>query len=146
MSNDVKKKISEYLASHPYLNLATVSPDGTPLAHTVGYASDGPTVYFVTDKKTRKARNIAGCPFVAYTVDEDYASIEMIQGVQIRGRAELVKDNAVIDKILGIMNKKYSYMKDLPKNPDYVFFKINPLEADFIDNTRGFGNRDHVSF
>jgi len=144
--SDVKNKISDFLASHPYLNLATVSPDGTPLVHTVGYASEGTTVYFVTDKNTRKAKNISNNPAVAYTVDEDYKDLAKIQGVQMKGRAEFVTDKTIVEKIFAIMNKKYSYMKDMPENPDYIFFKIKPVEADFIDNTVKFGHRDHVNF
>ncbi len=146
MGNDVENKISDYLSSHLYLNLATVSPDGTPLAHTVGFASDGATVYFVTDKNTRKARNIGNNPNVAYTCDEDYTDLFSIQGIQMKGKAERVTDGSVIEKTMGVMLKKYPQMKDMPENPDYVFFKVTPVEGVFIDNTKGFGHRDEMTF
>jgi general stress protein 26 len=146
MGNDVIQKISDYLSNHQYLNLATVRPDNSPLAHTVGYASDGATVYFMTDKKSRKAKNINSNPFVAYTVDEDYTDINKIQGVQMRGKAELLTDNSVIEKVFGIMLGKFPQIKDLPQNPDYVSFKITPVEAFFLDNTVGFGHRDNITF
>ncbi len=146
MDNDVEKKIGDYLSSHLYLNLATVSPDGTPLAHTVGFANDGATVYFVTDKKSRKANNIKGNHNVAFTCDEDYTDLYSIQGVQMKGIAELETDGAVIERIMGTMLQKYPQMKDMPKNPDYVFFKITPVVGVFIDNTRGFGHREEISF
>jgi general stress protein 26 len=146
MGNDVLKKITDYLASHPYLNLATVCPDNTPLAHTVGFASEGATVYFVTDRNSRKAKNITHNPSVAYTIDEDCTDLAKIQGVQMKGSAEPVSDKEVVGKILEMMNKKYPYMADLPQNPDYVFFKIEPIEAQFIDNTIEFGHRDSLTF
>jgi general stress protein 26 len=146
MGNDVEKKISDYLSSHLYLNLATVSPDGKPLAHTVGFANDGAIVYFVTDKKTRKANNINGNPNVAFTCDEDYTDLYSIQGVQMKGKAELETNGVVIEKIMGTMLQKFPQMKDMPENPDYVFFKITPLEGVFIDNTRGFGHREEITF
>jgi nitroimidazol reductase NimA-like FMN-containing flavoprotein (pyridoxamine 5'-phosphate oxidase superfamily) len=146
MAKDLKDKISDYLATHPYLNLATVCPDGTPLAHTVGYASEGATVYFVTDRKSRKARNIASNPAVAFTVDEDYENLADIQGIQMKGMAEEVTDPAVMQRVMRMMNEKYPYMKDLPENPDYGFFVITPGEAIFIDNTQGFGHRETMSF
>jgi general stress protein 26 len=146
MGNDGGRKIRDYLATHLYLNLATVSPDGTPLAHTVGYAPDGATVYFVTDKNSRKARNIARNPNVAYTVDEDYGDLFSIQGVQMKGRAERITDARTIEKILAMLLHKYPQMKDMPENPEYVFYKIIPLEGVFIDNTQGFGHRDTITF
>lgn len=146
MGNDVEKKISEYLSSHLYLNLATVNPDGTPLAHTVGFANDGVTVYFVTDSKTRKARNIDSKPDVAYTCDEDYIDLHSIQGVQIKGKAELVTDGPDIEKIMVLMLQKYPQMKDMPANPDYVFYRIEPVEGVFIDNRQGFGHREEIKF
>ncbi|MCK5511484.1 MAG: pyridoxamine 5'-phosphate oxidase family protein [Thermodesulfovibrionia bacterium] len=146
MGTDTKQKITDYLSAHPYLNLATVTPDGAPLAHTVGYVSEGATVYFITDKNTRKARNISSNPSVAYTVDEDYKELKSIQGIQMRGKAERVTDNALLKKVFGMMEKKYPYMNELPENPDYVLFRINPVEAHFIDNTVSFGHRDIVTY
>ena len=145
MSNDeVTKKISDYLAAHPYMTLATVSDDGSPVAHTLGYASEGTTVYFMTDKNTRKAKNISTNPSVAYTVDKDYTDLGKIQGVQMKGTAEPVTDGAVIGKVMGIMTEKFPQLKEMPENPDYVFFKIAPKEAYFIDNTVSFGHREHI--
>ncbi len=146
MSDDVKQKVSDFLSSHAYINLATVGPDSTPLAHTVGYASDGATVYFMTDKNTRKAKNIAGNPSVAYTVDEDHTELGRIQGVQMTGKASLLTDGPVIEKVMGIMAGKFPGLDKMPQNPDYVFFKIEPMEAQFIDNTLGFGHRDVVNY
>ena len=146
MSNEVKKKVSDYLSSHPYLNLATVCPDGTPLAHTLGYASDGATVYFMTDKNSRKAKNMSTCPSVAYTVDEDHTELARIQGIQMTAQAEVLTDGAEIQKVLEIMTGKFPNMRDIPENPDYVFYKVTPVEAQFIDNRVSFGYRETVQY
>ncbi len=143
MSSDPSGKIRDYLSSHHYLNLATIGPDGTPVAHTVGYAADGATVYFMTDRNSRKARNIAGNPAVAFTVDEDYADILKIQGVQMKGRAETVTDRASIDDVMGKLAAKFPQITAMPPNPDLVVIRIVPDEGFFIDNTAGFGHRDH---
>ncbi len=146
MSDDAKQKVSNYLSSHPYLNLATVSADGTPIAHTVGFVSEDADVYFMTDKNTRKAKNITSNPSVAYTVDEDQLDISRIQGIQMRGKASLVTDSTVIDKVSALLAEKYPFMKEMPVNPDYVLFRIDPVEALFIDNTVGFGHRDIAEY
>lgn len=40
MEKDAKQKVIDYLVGHLYLTLATVSRDGSPLSHTVGYFID----------------------------------------------------------------------------------------------------------
>lgn len=143
---DIRLQVIEYLASHPYMQLATVDPKGQPMAHTVAYASEGPTVYFITDAKSRKAKNMAANPSVAFVVDEDYSDLGEIRGVQILGRASVVKDKAQASRILALMAMKFPDFGKVPHNPSLVIFKVEPAEATFIDNTKGFGHRDTVKF
>ena len=104
--NTVKIKISAYLASHHYLRLGTVTDKATPQVHTVGYVSEDCTVYFVTDRKSRKAANIFENPAVAYAVDENYADIMTIQGVQIEGKASVVTMETEAMRLLDRMAEK----------------------------------------
>lgn len=142
----VMKQIADYLVLHPYLRLATVNKTGTPVAHTVGYVSEGATVYFITDSESRKARNIADNPAVAYTVDENYRELMAIQGVQMEGIASLVTDPDETVRIGRLMVEKFPAMQDLPQNPALVFFKVEPKLGYFIDCTVEFGHRDKVVY
>ena len=144
--DDIKTKIADYLAGHPYLRLATVTGDCTPLVHTVGYVSEGCTVYFVTDKNSRKAENIMSNPAVAYAVDENYRDVMAIQGVQMEGKATLITSEDEAGRLLGMMAQKFPGLEDMPPNPDLVFFRITPVKGYFLDNTASFGHRDLVEF
>ena len=144
--NAVKNQMSDYLKSHNVMTLATVTADGKPLAHTVEYASDGTTVYFVTNRLTRKARNIAVNPSVAFTVDEDYKDWSKIQGVQMEARAAIITDKAELEKASGIYAEKFPIVKSFPPNPDFVFVKVEPTSGFFLDYTKGFTHRDKVDF
>ncbi len=146
MERDAKKKLIDYLPGHPYLNLATVGPEGTPLAHTVAYFNDGGVVYIATDKTSRKAKNMMANSSVAFTVDEDQAAPPTMQGIQMRGTAMLVTDGAELGRVQQGMMAKYPAMKDMPPNPNYVVFRITPVEGYFLDNTMGYGYRDLVRF
>jgi nitroimidazol reductase NimA-like FMN-containing flavoprotein (pyridoxamine 5'-phosphate oxidase superfamily) len=142
----IKAKISDYLVSHPYLRLGTVSEDFTPQVHTVGYVSENCTAYFVTDRKSRKAENILKNPAVAYAVDENYEDIMVIQGVQMEGKATLITMETEAVRLLELMAKKFPGMEDMPPNPELVIFKIEPTRGYFLDNTVAFGHRDLVEF
>ena len=142
---EIKQKIENYLASRPYLQLATVKPNGAPLAHTLGFANAGAVVYFMTHKDTRKIANIADNPQVAYTVDEDCLELPKIQGVQMEGRAEILTEKMDIEKAVELLGQKFGGM-DIPHAEEMVFVKVAPVEAYFIDNTVAFGHRDYVTY
>lgn len=140
------KKIADYLVLHPYLRLATVNTAGTPIVHTVGYVSEGATIYFTTDSESRKARNIAANPAVAYAVDENYTELMAIQGVQMEGTASLVADRDEVVRIGRLMVEKFPALQDMPQNPALVFFKVEPKQGYFIDCPVEFGHRDKVVY
>jgi nitroimidazol reductase NimA-like FMN-containing flavoprotein (pyridoxamine 5'-phosphate oxidase superfamily) len=142
----IKTKIIDYLAAHPYLRLATVTDSCAPQVHTVGYVSEDAIVYFVTDKKSRKAANIFKNPAVGYAVDENYKDMMAIQGVQMEGSASLVTMETEAIRLLGLMAQKFPGIENMAPNPDLVFFKIEPSIGFFLDNTVGFGHRDMVEF
>ena len=142
----VKTNISAYLASHPYLRLGTVTAHCKPQVHSVGYVSEGCTVYFVTDRKSRKAENIFRNPAVAYAVDENYENVMAIQGVKIEGKASLVTMETEAMRLLGLMAQKFADMEKMEPNPDLVIFKIEPTRGYYLDNTRAFGQRDMTEF
>ena len=56
MTEELKDKIYEYLASNYYLNLATVSLQGSPVVHTMAYVSKDAIVYMPTNKIPEKSR------------------------------------------------------------------------------------------
>jgi len=143
--DEIKTKIADYLAAHPYLRLGTVNA-GDPQVHTVGYVSEGCIVYFVTDKNSRKAKNIFAHPAVAYAIDENYEDVLLIQGVQMEGKASVITLETEAMRLLDLMAKKFPGLDKIPPNPNLVFFKIVPSRGYFLDNSVSFGHRDLVEF
>ena len=146
MEKALQESIVEYLSAHRYLALASVDPDGRPVVHTMGYASDGAIVYCATNRETRKAQNMKRNPNVAYVVSEDYERWETIQGVQIQGKATILEDKAEIKQAIEILARKFPPFASLGQNPVYLFFKIEPIEGYFLDYTKAFGHRDRVDY
>lgn len=60
--DEIKIKISGYLAAHLYLRLGTVTTVSSPQVHTVGYVSEGCKVFFFTDRESCKTKNISANP------------------------------------------------------------------------------------
>lgn len=146
MKEELKQKISEYLATHYYLNLATVSPEGRPIAHTMAYVSEDTTVYLATNKSTRKVRNIMYNPAVAYTVDEDDPDWFDMQALQVEGWASIVEEEEEMRRIGEIMVGKFPVIADMPPDPDTILIKIVPDIAYYLDYSVEFGYRDRATF
>lgn len=145
-SEELKQKISAYLASHRKMTLATVTPDDRPIAHTVEYASDGAVVYFGTLRTTRKAQNIMKCPYVSYAVDEDYDDWMTIQGVQMEGTAAILTERKDLDHAMQLYLNKFPAVASFPPNPDMILVKIDPVAGFFLDYAKGFAHRDEARF
>ena len=146
MERDIKKKIEEYLSSHYYVRLATLKPDGKPVVHTVGYASEGTTLYIMTDRPSRKAQHVMKNPNVAYAVDENYDDFLSIKGIQMEGKARIVPEKAEIEKARGLLVKKFKQYSTLPPNRDIVIIKVEPVAGYYLDNSVRFGHRERVTF
>lgn len=151
MDQNVEKKLAGFLTAQKLLSLATVSEEGKPYATTVTYVSEGATLYFMTDSRTRKMVNIAKNPQIAYTVDEGYnADWSRIQGVQMEGKASVVKDDAERQRIQALLTQKFpqfaQMMANMPPNPNAVLVKLIPVSGFFLDNSLGFGHRHELKF
>jgi general stress protein 26 len=144
--DDLMKQVVEYLKAHKVMTLATVKADGRPLAHTVEYASDGTTVYFLTAMHSRKALNIIANQHVAFTVDEDYPEWSKIQGVQMEGKAAFMTEKADVDKAVDIYLEKFPAAAPLLPDPDIVFIKVEPIAGYFLDYSKGFAHVEELEF
>ena len=143
---EIKLKISNYLQNHQKMTLATVNPQGNPVAHTVEYVPDGAAVYFATKKDTRKAQNTIQNGNVAYTVDEDYEDWMKIQGIQMEGTACVVTGEDEVNRVFALYLERFPFVADFPPNPDLIFIKVEPCVAYFLDYEKGFTHRDRVTY
>lgn len=88
----------DYLLSRKSLQLATLNPDGSPHLATMWFGVLGGDIVMWTQRTSVKARNLRHDPRVACLVEsgEDYRSLK---GLSVRGRAELVEDDARLLRI-----------------------------------------------
>ena len=146
MSEDIKRKIKDYLTTHSYLALGTAGTDGNPSVHTMGYVSDGTIVYCISLKDTEKMRHIKQNPNVSYVVDEHYDNPLEIKGIQIKGIASLPEQKEEIDRAVSLIIQRFPEFAATGPESIVVIFKIEPIEGAYIDYSKGVGHRDWVKF
>ncbi|MBI4494188.1 MAG: pyridoxamine 5'-phosphate oxidase family protein [Chloroflexi bacterium] len=144
-----------YLEAHHTVTLATVGEEG-PWAAGLFYASEGFTLYFLSDPRTRHGRNLEANPRVAATIHEDYRDWRQIKGVQMEGTCQRVEGKLDQAKAVAVYLKKYPFVRDFLFKPQSlsagmasrvlstVWYRVTPTRVLFIDNSKGFGNRREV--
>jgi uncharacterized protein len=153
MSGELKRQILDYLHSHNTMTLATCA-GGTPWAATVFYASDELQLYFFSSPDARHSLNLAANARVAGTIQEDYKDWRAIKGIQLEGEVMLVDGVLEKAKAMAVYARKYADVIKLFTDPasgifykaflKVKFYRVVPQKIFFIDNERGFGNRQEL--
>ena len=146
MRDDLRRKILVLLAKHRIMTLATLRPEGWPQATTVGFVSDGFSLYFLCSAQSQKSANLQRDNRVSLTIDQDVANPLDIEGLSVAALAVPVSDSAEQQKALALMAEKYPEYKALPQ-PDLSqvqFYRLEPTVISVLDYRKGFGHTDTV--
>ncbi|RZF29639.1 pyridoxamine 5'-phosphate oxidase family protein [Paraburkholderia sp. UYCP14C] len=146
MKEQLKAKILSLLDQHRIMSIATLRPDGWPQTTTVGYVSDGLTLYFLCGPESQKAANLARDDRVSLTIDHDTPDLMAITGLSMAAHAYAVTDRAEAEKVLRMFPMKYPEVHALPlpmPSPDDVrIFRVCPTVISVLDYAQGFGHTD----
>lgn len=146
MDEQIKEKILSLLDQHRIMTIATLRPDGWPQATTVGYVSQGLTLYFLCGLESQKAANLARDDRVSLTIDHDTSDLMAITGLSMAAHARPVTDRAEAEKVLRMLPLKYPDMQAPPMpmpSPDEVrIFRVIPTVISVLDYSQGFGHTD----
>ena len=156
-ADDLRERVLAYLAAHNTVSLATIGADGQPWAATVFYAHVGTDLYFLSEPKTRHSQNILANGLVAATINEDYRDWQQIKGIQLEGRAAEVTGKVELARALASYLSKYPFVKQFlapgqllqgvqiaGKSFDIRLWRLRPERLYYLDNARGFGNRQEL--
>ena len=154
---DLRAVVRRYLAEHNTVSLATQGPEGL-WATTVFYVNLDLNLYYLSEPKTRHIQNVAANPDVAATINEDYKDWTQIKGIQMAGASTEVTGKRELVRALAAYVKKYPFvaqflspgqllagMKVAGRVMDIRLFRLTPSRLLFIDNQRGFSNRQEIS-
>jgi len=149
MNEELNRKILTLLDQHRIMTIATLRPDGWPQATTVGYASEGLTIYFLCGPGSQKAANLARDDRVSLTIDEDTSQVMEIAGLSMAARAQVVTDPGEAAKALRLLMVKYppqtSIPLPMPTPSDVRIFRVTPVVISVLDYTKGFAHTDLVT-
>ncbi len=138
-----KEAVLSFLKAHTIATLATVSPEGTPRARTIYYASDDAfNIYFLSLASTRKVSDIRANPTAAFVVSGD----DKMHTLQIEGIFVEMTDTATFGPIITELTA-HLYPANGPEAPithldnaKPVFFKLSPTWIRWGDFLKGHGN------
>jgi nitroimidazol reductase NimA-like FMN-containing flavoprotein (pyridoxamine 5'-phosphate oxidase superfamily) len=149
MDDALRQKILALLDQHRIMTVATLRPDGWPQATTVGYASEGLTLYFLCGLDSQKAANLARDNRLSLTIDHDTSQVMEITGLSMAARAQPVTDPAEAEKVIGLLMRRYpeqtSFTLPMPKVADVRIFRVTPVVISVLDYTKGFAHTDLVN-
>jgi uncharacterized protein YhbP (UPF0306 family) len=151
VTEDERQAIRQMLDDHSTLTLATCH-DGKPWAASLFFASDARlNLYFVSDYRTRHARDLAECDEAIVTVNPDCSRWSEVQGLQVSGRVTVVTGASRV-KGIAIYLAKFADVKavfEAPASKDEEtiaqrlkaanLYRLKPRWIRLIDNSKWFG-------
>ena len=150
MDDEIRRKILALLDQHRIMTIATLRPDGWPQATTVGYASEGLTLYFLCGRDSQKAANLARDDRVSLTIDHDTPQVMEIAGLSMAAHAQAVTNPVEAEKAMRMLMQKYpqeqaSLPLPMPTPEEVSIFRVTPLVISVLDYAQGFGHTDLVT-
>lgn len=149
MDEEIRRKILALLDEHRIMTVATLRPDGWPQATTVGYASEGLTLYFPCGLDSQKAANLSRDDRVSLTIDHDTPQVMEITGLSMAAHAQVVVDPAEAEKALRLLFLKYPQQNSIPlpmpTPADVRIFRLTPIVISVLDYSKGFAHTDLVT-
>jgi PPOX class probable F420-dependent enzyme len=122
-------KIQSYLATKDVALLATINPDGSPLAMPMWFLPDPDAITMISVDGLAKVRNLKHDPRVCVIAESGGRGD--IKGVAVRGRAEFLNDSPLRRRLIERLLTKYDPHlaglwkgREMPANR--VIFRIVP--------------------
>ena len=122
-------RVQAFLADRQVVVLATVQPDGAPLAMPMWFLHDPASLTMITVADTQKVRNLRRDPRVCVVAEGGETGA--VQGVSVHGLAEFLPESADRRALTERLVEKYApYLERRWKGrsmpPDRLMFRIVP--------------------
>jgi len=143
---ELPQHVLDYLEQQQTLTLATASAGGVPRAATFLYVNRGPTMYLWVRPETITAKHVQQNPFVSLAIDEYSEDWRQTKGIQANGECGVVLDGEEIARAAFLFGGKFPTLAAGRSTVGIYFMKIVPTQLEFIDNSRGSGEKSSEEF
>jgi uncharacterized protein YhbP (UPF0306 family) len=141
---EVPSHVLDYISSQNTLTLATASPQGMPHASTYLYVNDGPNLFFWAKPSTVTAKHIEANSTVSFAIDEYASDLRQTKGVQGTGQATAIGGEEIA-RVASLFGDKFPELSP-GATLSIAFFRIEPSELEYIDNTKDGGEAAEGEF
>jgi len=138
MNEEIKSKARDFLSRGRYVQLATVTKEKKPSLRNVAYVLEKNKIYFLTDKRSGKFKEIENNPNVACLISKDEDDWSKTLQLKVAGKTYLETNKNIVNKVFELLGEKYPGFKDFPPDPDFVVMYIELESGALMDNTKGF--------
>ncbi|HUE78833.1 MAG TPA: pyridoxamine 5'-phosphate oxidase family protein [Sphingomicrobium sp.] len=135
---------AEILRSHRIMAISTVRPDGWPQTTIVGYANDGPVIYFLIFRGSQKFANIAKDSRISFAVGDEPADIRLAKAVYAGAHASEITDPAERDRAWALLKRSHPNLigSPIPDPSVAAFMRAECEHLTVLDYSKGLGHSD----
>lgn len=138
--------VAAFLNKHSTMTLATLGPDGHPLAASLFFASDQALrIYWVSGTQSRHSRALQRQPWAALTVHSETWSWAEIVGVQLEGHVVVLPAGSAWQAAWERYLTKFPFAQEFQAEVSRSnFYELTPRWVRLIDNAQGFGHKEEL--
>ena len=126
-----QSEINEFLDGVHIARVATTRPDGRPHIAPVWYLWEDDTLYFESESRTVKTRNLRQNPNIAISVDVTAGGLRL-KYVILEGRVEYIENLEAVKKIAYRIYSRYMGQEALDTRPVLEMLKLADLIVSLI--------------
>ena len=146
INKQIREHIISIIENMNDMTMISFREDNFPQSTILRYVNDGFTIYCKTNKFSQKSINIKIKNRVFIIINHYYKNMDDIESLSIDAVAQLTKDKNEIEKVCGLMVKKFPEIT--PHKPsefhDVDFYRIEPEAISLLDDNQGFGYLEYV--
>ena len=148
-TQNLKSEIDEYVNGVPFLALAYVRSDGTPVQRTLGsFVRHESTVFFCTRIDAAKVRDIESNPRVSLLFEAENQQLAAWKNVLLIGKALPVTTDSELKQateLLGARRPRFKERIEKEGLKNTRLFRFEAEEIEFLDYAKGAGHREKIS-